>query len=76
MSEADGPWQQGWVRCRICDHRHVAVIEVPAGQEAYDMECSQCGYLACDWDPEDGPCECRACERERASVNNEQRQAW
>ena len=44
-------WTYGMVRCRVCDHRHVAVVPVPPGLA--DLECSSCGAMACDEEERD-----------------------
>ena len=45
---------QGQVLCYVCNHRHVAVIELEAGyDEPYvPLECPGCGNRSCH--PDDG----------------------
>ena len=39
-----GRWLTGPVRCRLCDYRWVAVIEL--GEYVPDLECPNCGNMS------------------------------
>lgn len=54
MNDEDyrGLWTEGFVRCRVCNHRHVAVAPWP--EPGLDnLECPHCGCFACDGDDDE-----------------------
>lgn len=50
VDEWPGPWWSGWMECRICGHRHIAVV--PVEHEDDDLltrcECHECGHMAAE----------------------------
>lgn len=46
-------WWSGMVVCRVCRHRHVAVIPIKPGSSLPDSECTNCGNMTCEEVSED-----------------------
>lgn len=38
-------WWVGWMICRICSFRYVAVAHI---SRLYNCECAKCGNMSCD----------------------------
>lgn len=41
-------WWTGKVKCRVCGHEHVSVIETDDGENLDDQECPNCHCVSCD----------------------------
>lgn len=54
MSEWIGKWVCCWIRCLICNYKHVSVHPACCNEE--ELECPNCGYMNSEtFDPDETP---------------------